>query len=193
MKKFLVSLLVAALGTMSLFAGDAENVKAVIIRDCELTKNGDFAASLALRTRDYRGNDSRGVTFNYEQTKWMLLALDGRHPEEFWLFLYAVKNHGAMPPEDQRPRMHRLAHTPKYVELYEKTWPELAAAAKAAAESELKTIKFIDVKISGNNAVVVFEYAIEDESGVLKTNIDTVSMRKVDGKWLMYQTVTKNK
>ena len=193
MKKFFVSLLVALCGAVSLFADDVADVKAVIIRDCELGIKGDFAGVLALRTRDYQGTDSHGVTFNYEQTKWMLLSLDGKHPVEFWLFLYTVKHDGAMPPEDQLPRMYRLARTPKYVELYEKTWPMLAAAGKAAAESELRTLKFIDVRVSGNRAVAVLEYSVEDEPGAPKTKIEKVSLRKFKGAWRMYRCVTKDK
>ena len=52
---------------------------------------------------------------------------------------------------------------------------------------------FAASEISGNDAVVVLEYASEDESGGLKTKIDTISLRKVHGKWLMYRTVTQNK
>ena len=193
MKKFFAFLLVALCGVSSLFADDVADVKAVIIRDCELAAKRNFAASLVLRTRDYRNTDSHGATFNYEQVKWMLLSLDGKHPVEFWLFLYSVRHNGAMPSEDQLRRMNQLAHTPKYVKLYEKTWPMVAAFAQKEAASELKTIKFIDVKISGNDAVVVLEYASADESGALKTKIDTVSLRRINGKWLMYRTVTQNK
>ena len=186
-------MLVALCGTVPLFADDVDDVKAVIIRDCELGMKGDFAGALALRAPDYQCTDSNGVTFNYEQTKWMLLALDGKHPVEFWLFLYSAKNDGAMPPADQRSRMDRLARTPKYVALYEKTWPMLAAAGKAAAESELRTLKFIDVSVSGNRAVVILEYAVRDESGMLQAKIEKVSLRKFKGAWRMSRCVTKDK
>ena len=194
MKKFFVSLLVALCAAVPLFADDVTDVKAVIIRDCEFAAKGNFAAALALRTSDYLCTDSHGATFNYEQTKWMFQALDGQHPVEFWLYLYSVKHNGVMPPKDQLPRMDRLARTPKYVKLYEKTWPMLAAFAQAVAASELKTIKFIDVKVDGDDASVILEYDSNDpDSGAVLHKSETVSLRRVGGKWLMYRTVTKNK
>ena len=193
MKKFWFALLFVLCAAVSLFADDVADVKAVIVKDCELAAKRNFAASLALRTRDYRCTDSYGITFNYEQTKWMFLALDGQHPVEFWLYLYSVRHKGAMPPEDQLSRMNQLARTPKYVKLYEKTWPEVAAFAQKEPASELKTIKFIDVKISGNDALAVFEYASEDDSGALKTKIEKVYLRKNKGAWKMYRAVGINK
>ena len=100
MKKFLAALMVILCGAVPLYADDVADVKAVIIRDCEFAAKGTFAASLALRTRDYRCTDSHSATFNYQQTQWMFLALDGQHPVEFWLYLYSVKHNGAMPPKD---------------------------------------------------------------------------------------------
>ena len=93
MKKFFVSLLVALFGAMPLFADDVADVKAVIVKDCELQAKGDFAEAFALLAPDYRESDPDGMTANYEQTKWIVLSLDGRHPEEFLLLLvtYDIK------------------------------------------------------------------------------------------------------
>ena len=77
MKKFFVSLLVALCGAMPIFADDVADVKAVIVRDCELQAKGDFAGAFALCAPDYRETGSDGETSNYEHTKWIALSLDG--------------------------------------------------------------------------------------------------------------------
>ena len=42
MKKFLGALLAVLLGAVSLSAGDAEDIKALLIKGLELAANGDF-------------------------------------------------------------------------------------------------------------------------------------------------------
>ena len=195
MKKFFAVLLVALCGAMPLFADDVADVKAVIVSELEAGVKGDFAGAFAEHyAPDFQQIAPDGVTMNYEQTKWMALALDGKHPVEFWRVLYSIRNNGAMPPRKALSRMDRLARTPKYVKLYEELLPELIAAHKAGAKLQLDTLRFVSVKVDGNKAVAVVEYDEKDEkSDAVKRMIETLSLRKVSGKWMFYRSVSKSK
>ena len=197
MKKFFAALLVALFGTVPLLADDADDiadVKLTIVKELELDADGDFKGALAFYSPDYLETSSDGVTMNYEQIRWMILALDGKHPAEFWRFLYSLKNSGAMPTPEALERMDKLAHTPKYVKLYKESLPELVAGQKADAKQQLDTLEFVSVKIDGNKAVAVVEYDEKDEkSDACKRKTETISLRKANGKWMIYRSVSKNK
>ena len=193
MKKLLLSLLVALCGAVSLFADDAADVKAVIVKDLELDAKGDFTGSFALYAPDYQETDSEGVTMNYEQLRWMTLAFDGKHPVEFLRFCYSAENNGAMPPREELPRIDRLAHTPECLEIYRKVLPDLVAGQKAEAALALKTLEFVSVRVDGNKAVAIVEYDSKDEKSGVKRTIEIFSLRKVDGKWMFYRSVVKDK
>ena len=193
MKKFFIVLLVAVFGAVPLFAGDVADVKAVIVKNLELDANGDFVGSWAFYAPDYQETGSDGVTTNYEQLQWMTLALDGKHPVEFVRLLYMVRNNGAMPPREELPRIDRLAHTPDCLEIYSKVLPTLVAEQKADASLALKTLEFVSVRVDGNKAVAIVEYDSKDEKTGVKRTIETFSLRKVNGKWMFYRSVVKDK
>ena len=196
MKKFFALLLVALFGVAPLFADDADavaDVKLTIVKDLEAAAEGNFAGSLVFYAPDYLQTASDGATLNYEQLKWMTQALDGKHPVEFWLFLYSVKNNGAMPPREELPRMKRLARTPKYVKLYEETLPELIARQKAGAKQTLDTLRFVSVRVDGGKAVAVVEYDCKNENGGADRTAETFYLRKVNAKWLFFRSVIKDK
>ena len=194
MKKFFAVLLVALCGAVSLFADDVADVKAVIVKDLELDAKGDFIEAFALYASDYQETDSDGVTMNYEQLHWMMLAFDGKHPVEFLRFCYSAENNGAMPPREELPRIDRLARTPKCLKFYGEVLPELVTAQKASAALALKTLEFISVKVDGDKAVIVIEYDEKDDnSNAAKRKTETISLRKVDGRWMIYRSICKNK
>ena len=194
MKKFFAALLVVLFGTAPLFADDAADVRAAIVRQVEMKAKGDFAASFALLAPDYLETDSEGDVTNYEQAKWVCLALDGKHPEEFWLILHSLKNNGAVPSPEQETKSRRMAHGPKYLKIYGEMLPQLVASERASAEFELRTLKFIALKIDGDKAAAVFEYGNMDAaSGTATPRIETVALRKIDGEWKICRRVVKDK
>ena len=194
MKKFLVSLLVALFGAMPLFADDVADVKAVIVKDCELQAKGDFAEAFALLAPDYRESDPDGMTANYEQTKWIVLSLDGKHPEEFLLLLVAYENKGVMPPAEAIPKIREAARRPEFVQSYEGLTPHIVSMMKSAAALRLKSLEFVSVKVEGDLAVAVVEHdRLDRKTDALKREIVTINLRKVNGKWMFYRSVSKNK
>ena len=193
MKKFFAALLVALFGAMPLFADDVADVKAVIVKDLELGVKGDFAGAFALYAPDFQEIDD-GMKFNYEQTKWLVLSLDGKHPEEFLFLLFVYENKGAMPPAEAIASLRQAARDPEFVKKYEEFTPQIVAGMKAAAALNLKTLEFVSVKVDGDRAVAVTEHDRKDENtGVIRRKIETISLRKVDGKWMMCHVVSKNK
>lgn len=191
MKKLLVAIFAAVLGVSSLFAGDAEDIKGVIIKDMELGAQGDFIAMLALRTPDYVAVDEYG-TFNYEHLKWSILMLDGRHPEEFVLTMWVVSTRGteARPTEEQMAKIRELAGNPEFVKSYREHIPKFVSAIKADQALQLKTNKFVRVDVDGDSATVVGEYDA-NASGAVRHKTATVTLRKVDGAWKICKVVSK--
>ena len=194
MKKFFAALLVALFGAAPLFADDVADVKATIVRDNELQKAGDFAGKLELYAPDYLETDSKGLKTNYEQAKWLMLALDGKHPKECLLVFATVQLKGAEIPAEMMARIDEMARNPEFIKRYEATIPAVVAMIKAEADLGLKTLKFTSVKVDGDKAVAVAEYDSKDPaSGEIKHKIATVSLRKTDGKWMFYRSVIKFK
>ena len=194
MKKFFVSLLFVLCAAVSLLADDVADVKAVIVKDCELTLKGDFAGALALLAPDFKGTDTDGMTINYEQCKWMSLALDGKHPEEFMLIVSTYENNGAMLSAGQIAQLRQAARTPEFIAQYEEANRGVPAKLKDLAALRLKTLEFVSVKVDGDKAVAVVEYDdMHIKSGAVTREIDTISLRKVDGVWFFYRIVTKYK
>ena len=194
MKKFFAILLVALFGAMPLFADDVADVKAMMVSALELSKAGDFAGKLALYAPDYLETGHNGKTVNYEQTKLLILALDGKHPKECLLVLATTQLKGAEIPAEMMARIDKMARDPEFIKQYEESIPALVAMIKAEADLELKTLKFVSVKVDGGKAVAVVEYdSSNPASKEIKHKIATVSLRKTNGKWLFYRSVIKFK
>ena len=191
MKKTVAMLVMLA--AAMLCAGEAENVKAVVVKDWQLAAQGKFAESLALRTPDFVEIDETG-TFTYEQSRWLSLALDGEHPEEFLLTLLAGKSHGAFkaPTAEQMARIREEARKPEFLQGYKRLVPQLLASLKADQELQLKTLKFVSITVDGDAATAVIEYD-SDTSGSVEHRIYTVTLRKVDGNWKICKGVVKYK
>ena len=194
MKKFLAVLLVVLSGAVALFADDVADVKAVIVKDLELVAKGDFAGSFALYAPDYRETGSDGNNITYEHCKVIMLAVDGKHPEEFLLMAAIAENNGAMPSAEAVEQLRAAARAPEIVKKYEELLPQVIAQAKSLAEQHLKTLEFVSVEVDGDKAVAVIEYDSKDEeTGKVRREIETISLRKTDGAWLKYRSVSKYK
>lgn len=178
MKKFLAVLLVALCGAASLFADDVADVKSVFLKECEFAATGDFIATLSLRTPDFVEVNEFG-TFDYAQTKWMLLALDGKHPEEFALMLMATETRGRKFSPEMLDLIREKGRDPEFVRRYEMAITDLTAKLKADARHEFKTLKFKSVKVDGDSAVAVIEY----DSLITGHRVSVVRLRRENGVW----------
>lgn len=183
MKKFLAALLVALCGFVSLFADDIADVKAVIVKDCELAAEGDFLGAAARWMPDYREISSEG-TFTYAQAQRAFVSLDGKHPEEFLLTTAMVKN-GVEPNPDLAEGIHLLAQEPDFLKDYPIRAKRMADMIKAAAALELKTTKFVDIKVNEDKATAVLTYRHINGG----TRRETLSLRKIDGAWRISRRV----
>ena len=194
MRKFFAALLVALFGAVPLFADDVADVKATVVRELELSKAGDFAGKLALYAPDYLETAPDGMTVNYEQAKLLMQAFDGKHPKSFLLIAAMDHLKGAEIPPDMMARIDEMARNPEFVKQYEMAVPTAVAMLKAESDLQLKTLKFISVKVDGGEAVAVVEYDSKNPaSDEIKHKIATVSLRKTGGKWLFYRSVIKFK
>lgn len=194
MKKFFASLLAVLCCSASIYADDVAEVKRVIVKDYELVLKGDYAGVLALRAPDFEQVCADGETISYTQTKWMFLLLDGKHPAEFWLLAYYLRAKRAMPSEAQQAVIREKASAAKYREIYEMALPELLASVKREAELELKTLKFVDVKVDGDRAVAEIEYESRNESsGAIERKSERSFLRRENGAWRFYRSVVKDR
>ena len=185
MKTFLVAMMAVMLGAAALFAGDEENVKALVLKDWQMAAEGKFTENLALRAPDYI-EKTGSLTISYEQCKWLLTSLDGKHPMEFLLALVTIKLHGAKIPADTMAQIREVAHKPECIRYYEKAYLQLAAELKDNAAFELKTLKFISAKVDGNSATVVVEY--KRKSSTIPVT-QTVSLRRFGEAWKISKVV----
>ena len=114
MKKFFAVLLVALCGAVPLFADDVADVKATMINSLELAVKGDLAGALALYAPDYLETTSDGKTIDYKQIQRLVLALDGKHPEEFLLIAVSDELNGAEPTAEMMQRLREVANNPEF-------------------------------------------------------------------------------
>ena len=193
MKKFFAAVLTAVLGISALCAGEKEDIKALLIKDLELSAQGRFAEALALRTPDFVEIGEHG-TFTYEQSRWLSLALDGEHPEEFLLTLLAVESRGEFkaPTAEQMARIREEARKPEFLQGYKELVPQLLASLKDDQALQLKTLKFVSITVDGDAAVAVIEYDSKSSKGI-KHEVGTITLRKVDGSWKICKGVIKYK
>ena len=187
MKRFFAVLLVILAGAMPLRADDAVDVKAVILKEWTIFAKGDFAEALPLFTKDYRGFFKGKV--GYEQMKWMFLGLDGKHPEEFYLFVgwsFKVEFEGGteLTPgemEECRTSAREAMKNPQSLKKYERDAAGMNANFRKWAEAVLKTHKFISLKVDGDSAVAEFEYNPEENGRGSKSCF--VRLRRENGVW----------
>ena len=193
MKKFFAAILTAVLGISALCAGEQEDIKAVIVRSGELASQGRFAEVLALHTPDFVDIDEEG-TVTYEQLKWVFLALDGKHPEEFLLTALVVQSRGEFkaPTAEQMARIREAARDPQFLQEYKARAPQLLASFKDFQAFQLKTLQIVSITVDGDSAVAVIEYD-SNASGGVKHKIDTTTLRKVDGSWKICKSVIETK
>ena len=188
MKKFLLALLVALCGTISLFADDVADVKAVIVKQNELQLRNDFSGSLALLAEDYQEADFTGTVFNYPQLKWLMTSMDGKHPKEFLLFWVSREAKGVMPPEDLRKKIMENPVPPDLLEFHESTIRRAIAYNNSEAAAWRDTARFVSVKVDGDEAVAVVEYDGKNPaSGAAEHKKSTTFLRRAKGVWLMYK------
>ncbi len=189
MKKFFAVLLVALGGAVSLFAGDVEDVKAVIVKNNELQAKNDFSGVLVLVTTDYQ-EIVNGQVVNYQQLKWLMTSMDGKHPREFLLYCVSQERNGAMPPADLQKRIMESPVPADLLQMYESTIRQAVAYNDSEAEAWRKTAKFTSVKVDGDTAVVVCEYDGKNpRSGAVEHKKSTTYLRREDGVWRMYRCV----
>ena len=189
MKKFLVALLVALCGAVSLFADDVADVKAVIVKNNELNLRNDFLATLALCTPDYQEIVS-GEVFTYQQIKWLLTSLDGKHPKEFLLFFVSRRTEDKLPPAELHRKIVESPVPGKLLQMYEQAIRDAVEYNNIEAEAWRKTARFLSVKVDGDEAVAVVEHDSRDPaSGTVRRKCATIFLRRVNGVWLMYKCV----
>ena len=189
MKKFFAVLLVILAGAMPLRADDAADVKAVILKEWTLFAKGDFAEALPLFTKDYRGHGK----FNYEQTKKLFLALDGKHLEE-WMFTLMVmyKGGGELSPEEAeecRAVARQALQDPLAIKKYEAEVGQASARMKELAKFTLENHKFVSVKVDGDSAVA--EIVLESKPGEppRRSRPIVIRLRRLDGAWRISEDV----
>ena len=186
MKKFIVSLLVILCGVVPLFADDVDDIKAVIVKDCELAAKGDFLGAAARWTPDYQEVNPE-VTLSYAQVKRSFLALDGKHPEEF-LITYYMHARGREPNPQEMEEIRKDLRDPEFATAYPIEAKEFAEQLKRSAARQLETMKFVSVKVDCDRATAVLKYRQAMGGREIPVR-ETLSLRKIDGEWRIARRV----
>ena len=190
MKNFFAGLLIVLLGAVSLFAGDVEDVKAVIDRDYELQERHDFRALPALYSRDYMQIDARGQSFDFVMLKLICIAMDGRHPEEFLQYVEMLKNDGQLPSPEAMAQISQMALDPAVIRLYKAALVKILAYCDKELAARRKSVKFVRFEVRGDLATVVEQYdGYDPESGAPKRKTVTVVLRRENGVWRYFRVI----
>ena len=190
MKKLFASLLVALCGAVSLYAGDAEDIKALLEKQHELFVAGDFVGMEAALTPDYISIEPGGI-FNLTHVRWMHASMDGKHPEEFMLAGFAVRTRGNGPDAEMEKKLRLTARNPGFIKFYEEHVAKRLPLLKKLAEQAHKTRKYIDIRIDGDSARGVSECEILDIAtgcDTVKRQVNVIILRRIDGKWRVAQS-----
>ena len=185
MKKTVAMLVMLA--AAMLCAGEAENVKAVVVKDWQLAAQGKFAESLALRTPDCTDTND-GRTADYEQIRRQLVSLDGKHPEEFLMVMLTLN--GAKITSEMMLKIREAAGDPKFIRYYETNCRRLAVQMREDAAFQLKKLKITGAKVDGDSAVVTAEY---ERKGFAMPRLQTIYLRKIEGRWKISKIVDEMK
>ena len=170
-----------------LFAGEEENVKAVVVKDWQMAAQGKFAECLALRAPDCTDTND-GQTADYEQIRRQLVSLDGKHPEEFLMVLMTLN--GAKIPPEMMLKIREAAGDPKFIRYYETNCRRLAVQIREDAAFQMKTLKITGAKVDGDSAVVTAEY---EREGSTTPRLQTISLRKIGGTWKISKIIDEMK
>ena len=192
MKKFLAAIFAAALGVSALFAGDVEDVKAVMDRNQELQERHDFRTLPALYSRDYMQIDARGESFDFVMMKLLCVAMDGRLPEEFLQYIVMQKNGGRLPSPESMTRISLMVLDPEVVREYKSALVRILAYCDKESAAWRKSVKFLRFEVKGDLATVVEEYdGYDPESGAPKRKTVTVVLRRENGVWRYFRVIDK--
>ena len=191
MKKFLSAIFAAVLGASALFAGDVEDVKFTVTKFNEHASKGEFEQCLTMSTSDFQIVDKAGGIMSREMIELTFLALDGEHFKECMIVAFMQQNGGRKPSPEEITTVDMLANDPDMIKAYKKNAAAVRKYLIATAELEYKTMKFVKVDVSGDNATVVYEHDGKDKSGKISTETSTTLLRKVDGVWKISKGITK--
>ena len=145
-------------------------------------------------TEDCKIVDSNGDTSAPADLKEMMILIDGSHPYEFALFAYK-QNEGQEPNAEAKKLLKETSRTQEFLAEYKNICTFFKDKMKKCAELELKTTKFLDVKVNGALATVTYTaQSFKDlESDEIITEITVSKLKKVNGVWKIYEEVDKKK
>ena len=196
MKKILL-MLVAVMCLSSLFAKDAAAVKQTVIRDLELQRDGKFLEALNNYTKDavvINLDTNRRV--KYEDLHLSAVAIDGKHPEELIMFIFKAQNKRNPTPEEAE-QLKQRAKTEQFLLAYPMLCNTLKSAVMKSGEINLKTLKFINVKVTANQATASYDYEDLNIGNLLSETIEkftaAVKFRKENGSWKITELTYKKK
>ncbi len=194
MKKMILAVVLAFCSAFALFAGDAEDVKNVILQTAKDAAALKWERVLSHYTEDCKIVDSNGDTSAPADLKEMMILIDGSHPYEFSLFAYK-QNEGQEPNAEAKKLLKETSRTQEFLADYKNICTFFKDKMKKCAELELKTTKFLDVKVNGALATVTYTaQSFKDlESDEIITEITVSKLKKVNGVWKIYEEVDKKK
>ena len=116
MKKVIFSFVAVYLSIAAAFAGE-NAVKQCVIRCYELCRDGNFSEMLALYTNDFSSTNAKTRKITRKDIETMILMLDGKHAEEFLLFIFKARTGKDLTPEEEK-QMRALAGTEQIKLIY---------------------------------------------------------------------------
>ena len=194
MKKLILALFTLTLSLTSLFANEAA-VKKAITHSVKLVADGKVMETIDCYTKDFVDiNLDTKEKMDYNDSILVAKSISGKYPEEFLIVTYEMGN-GKKPDAQELKKLREIAKTAEFQKSYSDICKQMIEMSKKVSSLELKTMKFISVKVKENNAVAVIEFETYDGADAnLKTVIrmtETFKLRKVNGAWKICESASK--
>lgn len=160
----------------------------------------DLNGALALTHPEFTGKTTAGMELNYaiiQRTVMLYQMMDKLDRPDVTLteFIeFGVLSQGQVMTPQMRQQVKAMENTEEgkqklaLMKQFLRETRSKQVQMKAAAATAWAQHKVISCKVSGNNAVLVFEMPAADSADIEKTTAEWV---KVDGKWLLKKSVTE--
>ena len=180
-----------------LCADDAAEIKKVLLKEYQFFSQEDLKGCLQLYTTDYISCDDTGEVSNYQDEKDIAIILDGKHPVEFFIYLYELENDGKKPSKEEINQAKESIQSSDFRKEYQIFCLAAYTLMRRDGDVALKTIKFHNVYVSGDFASVVYERKtidIEDETFKKTMSVwHSVTLKKIDGTWKITSDIIRKK
>lgn len=184
-KKNIVILICLIIVCSNIWADDFFDVKYVVIQTIESIRDARLTEYLSYHSEDFVSISHNGKKSTYED---LVLCIKFMRDRDLYSFFQFLSKHTGIPAtEKDKAKWAKLAKDPAVIDEYTSIINILQEFLESDAVLCLDTLKFIDVKIKGNQAVLIEEHLeLENYKQSAKEYMKvrcTYTLNKKNGLW----------